>query len=100
MTGSIEERYEQLREQAVESAFLLPEKFNQEYLKGYRDTMLSHARKSMVFLQESLSMLMAMRDRLKPRDLETGELLFENIKLTQECIKQEMQNISSIMEGV
>mgnify|MGYP001381475351 CR=1 FL=1 len=88
--------YEEQKDQSLDSAFLLPERFNQEYLNAYRETMLSHARKSITFLQESLSMLIAMRDRLPYGDLEAGELLFENIKLTQDCIKQEMKNISAI----
>ena len=98
--NDILQRYEEQREQAVESAFLQPEKFDREYLKRYRDELLTEARRSIRFLQESLSMLSAMRDRIPFGDLETGELIHENIKLTQECIHAEMGHMAELREGI
>jgi len=98
--NDILQRYEELAEQAVESAFLQPEKFDREYLKRYRDELLSEARRSIRFLQESLSMLSVMRDRIPFGDLEAGELIHENIKLTQECIRAEIGHMAELREGI
>ena len=98
--NDILKRYEEMAEQAVESAFLQPEKFDREYLKRYRDELLTEARRSIRFLQESLSMLSVMRDRIPFGDLEAGELVHENIKLTQECIRAEMGHMAELREGI
>ena len=52
--NDILQRYEEQAEQAVESAFLQPEKFDREYLKRYRDELLTEARRSIRFLQEEV----------------------------------------------
>ncbi len=85
------------REQAFDDAFSQPEQFDREYLQRYYNTMISETRKSLRFLQDGLTQLLSMRDKYQ-YDLETHELIWHNINLTQEAIRQESAHLSELRE--
>ena len=97
MKDKIMERYHQLREQAFESAFDLPEKFKHEHLQAYYVTMINFSKESISFMQDDLAYLLRLRDKCID-DLETSKLIWNNIQLTLECIKQEDEKIASFRE--
>lgn len=97
MADEMMTRMDQLREQSLETAFEMPEKFEQEYVQRYLRTMLDESRKSIAFLQESLTVLSNLRDKY-PNDLELGQLIWDNIQPTHDCIRQEMWTINEIRQ--
>lgn len=81
------------------SAFNEPEKFEKEWVRNLYQTLISECRKSIQFYQEQLVHLSRMRDK-HLSDLETGELIWNNINLINEIIKDEMQSIAEYREVV
>jgi hypothetical protein len=97
MTDFIMKRSQDRREQAFNDAFSQPAQFDREYLQNYYNTMISETKKSLRFLQGGLTQLIHLRDKYQ-YDLETHELIWKNIELTQEAIRQESQTLSELRE--
>lgn len=91
----IQARFEELRNAAIESAFQQPDIFNREYLENYHQWMISEAQKSIRFLTDGLTQLIRLRDKYQ-HDFETAELIWNNIRLTRDAIKEESENITSL----
>ncbi len=97
MTDPIIERVDLLREQYLEKASRMPEDASREFMRRYCRMMIDHSKESMVTLQKDLAHLLKIRDR-HPSDMQAQELLWFNIQLTQDCIKQEAEDINAFRE--
>ena len=93
MRDAIMERYEQIQEKALEASSDQPEKFRRDFLERYHGSLIDEGKRSIQFLQAGLSHLTNLRDKY-PEDLEAGGLIWENIKLTTECIRDEQNNLA------
>ena len=75
------------------TAIGVPEKDFKKYVQALYETLIEEAKKSLVFLQESLAQLTKLRDKY-PCDLELGQIIWDNIDITNKCIQQEIMEIS------
>lgn len=102
MTDEIMKRHEQWqkeREEAVVSAFEEPEKFDQEYVRNLYEMLIEGSKRSIRFMQEDMTHLIRLREKY-PNDLEIGELIWNNIQLTSECILMEAENINEYRKTI
>lgn len=99
MIGPLTERADILRQKSIDAAHDLPQKAQAEFIRQYHSQMIREARESIRFLERDIVFLVRMRDS-NLGDMEVQELLWFNIRDTQECIKQEYENLASHREGI
>ena len=95
----IDRNQEYLREQ-VDKAIAKAEATPDTTIKDLYGQFIKMAQKSIRLHQEMLALDGKLRDRTNQADLETLELLWNNMNLSQDIIRQEMENIAVYREEV
>ncbi len=95
----IDRSKEYLREQA-DKAIAKAEAEPDTTIKDLYGQFIKMAQESIRLHQEMLALDSKIRDRVNQADLETLELIWNNMALSQEIIRQEMENIAVYREEV